>query len=301
MRRPRRSLLLAVALVGLGLGLQAPARAEVTLLNVSYDPTRELYRIQRGRSPEHWKAEDRRGRHDPDVARRLGQAGARGHRRPRRRRRDAGARLRHRRDRRAEPAGCRRTGRRGCRTTARPTPRPSCSWCARATPRASRTGATWSSATSRSSRRTRRPRAARAGTTWPPGATRCAPAGRRRGQGEGRSSPTLFQHVPVLDTGARGSTHLRPARHRRRAAGLGERGLSGCSTNSAPSKFEIVVPSVSILAEPPVARGRQGGRRGRHAQGRRGLSRSTSTRPRARSSRPSTTTGRPPEQRRPRI
>ena len=36
-----------------------------------------------------------------------------------------------------------RTGRAGCRTTARPTPRPSCSWCARAIPRASTTGTTW--------------------------------------------------------------------------------------------------------------------------------------------------------------
>ncbi len=43
MRRPRSSPLIAVALVGLSLGLQAPARAEVTILNVSYDPTRELY------------------------------------------------------------------------------------------------------------------------------------------------------------------------------------------------------------------------------------------------------------------
>ena len=36
------------------------------------------------------------------------------------------------------------TGRRGCRTTPRPTPRPSCSWCARAIRRASRIGTIWS-------------------------------------------------------------------------------------------------------------------------------------------------------------
>ena len=52
---------------------------------------------------------------------------------------------------------------------------------------------------------------------------------------------------------ARLDHHLRPARHRRRAAGLGERGVSGAGTNSAQDKFEIVYPPLSILAEPPVA------------------------------------------------
>lgn len=63
----------------------------------------------------------------------------------------------------------------------------------------------------------------------------------------------LFKHVPVLDTGARGSTTTFVQR------GLGDVFLSW--ENEAflsvkefgADKFEVVVPSVSILAEPPVA------------------------------------------------
>ena len=63
----------------------------------------------------------------------------------------------------------------------------------------------------------------------------------------------LYKHVPVLDTGARGSTTT-----------FAERGIGDvllCWENEAyvamdemgRDKFEIVYPSVSILAEPPVA------------------------------------------------
>ncbi len=61
----------------------------------------------------------------------------------------------------------------------------------------------------------------------------------RRSEFVDRSS---ISNVPVLDTGARGSTTtFVAARHRRRAARLGERGLPRCSRSSAPDKFEIVV------------------------------------------------------------
>lgn len=63
----------------------------------------------------------------------------------------------------------------------------------------------------------------------------------------------LFRNVPVLDTGARGATTT-----------FGERGLGDVlltweneafllTKEVGPEKFEIVVPSMSILAEPPVA------------------------------------------------
>jgi sulfate/thiosulfate-binding protein len=63
----------------------------------------------------------------------------------------------------------------------------------------------------------------------------------------------LYKHVPVLDTGARGSTTT-----------FAERGIGDvliCWENEAyvamdemgRDKFDIVYPSVSILAEPPVA------------------------------------------------
>ncbi|MCX5513506.1 sulfate transporter subunit [Kaistia algarum] len=63
----------------------------------------------------------------------------------------------------------------------------------------------------------------------------------------------LFQHVPVLDTGARGSTTTFVQR------GIGDVLLSWeneaflAQKELGPDQFEIVVPSISIKAEPPVA------------------------------------------------
>ena len=63
----------------------------------------------------------------------------------------------------------------------------------------------------------------------------------------------LLKHVPVLDSGARGSTNTFVQR------GIGDVLLAWeneafLSVNElGPEKFEIVVPSVTILAEPPVA------------------------------------------------
>ena len=184
-------------------------------------------RTQRRRSPTHWKAGDRRDGHHPAVAWRLGQAGARGDRRAGRRRGDAGAGGRHRRDRRARPASCPRTGRSACRTTARPTPRPSCSWCARAIPRASRTGAIWSSRASAVI--TPNPKTS-GGARW----NYLAAYGwalDKNGGDEAKAQDfwaSCIRNVPVLDTGARGSTTTFAQRGtRRRAARLGERGVPG--------------------------------------------------------------------------
>lgn len=64
---------------------------------------------------------------------------------------------------------------------------------------------------------------------------------------------TLYSHVPVLDTGARGATVTFVER------GLGDVLLAWeneaflAINELGPDKFEIVAPSVSILAEPPVA------------------------------------------------
>ena len=62
----------------------------------------------------------------------------------------------------------------------------------------------------------------------------------------------LFKHVPVLDSGARGSTITFTQRN------LGDVLLAWeneafLSLKEAPGQFEIVTPSLSILAEPPVA------------------------------------------------
>lgn len=63
----------------------------------------------------------------------------------------------------------------------------------------------------------------------------------------------IYAHVPVLDTGARGATTTFVQR------GIGDVLLAWeneahlALQESGPGKFEIVYPSVSILAEPPVA------------------------------------------------
>jgi sulfate transport system substrate-binding protein len=63
----------------------------------------------------------------------------------------------------------------------------------------------------------------------------------------------IFKNVPVLDSGARGATTTFVER------GIGDVLISWeneaflAVKELGPEKFEIVVPSVSILAEPPVA------------------------------------------------
>ena len=97
--------LAAPALLAAMLLTSAAVHAEpTTLLNVSYDPTRELYDDYNKAFAQYWKTKTGKDDQHPPVARRLGQAGAHGHRRPRRRRRHARARLRHRRARDAGQA-----------------------------------------------------------------------------------------------------------------------------------------------------------------------------------------------------
>jgi sulfate transport system substrate-binding protein len=62
----------------------------------------------------------------------------------------------------------------------------------------------------------------------------------------------LFKNVPVLDTGARGSTITFAER------GIGDvliawENEAYLALKQSPGKFEIITPSLSILAEPPVA------------------------------------------------
>ena len=92
--------LVAAGVIALGTLIPAAFADDQKLLNVSYDPTRELYDDVNEAFAAKWKAKTGNDRCDQAVARRLGQAGARGHRRARGRRRDPGARLRHRRHRR---------------------------------------------------------------------------------------------------------------------------------------------------------------------------------------------------------
>jgi len=80
--------------------------------------------------------------------------------------------------------------------------------------------------------------------------------GKRRGGGNEAKArefvAALFKNVPVLDSGARGSTTTFVQR------GIGD-GLLAWENEAylalaeQPGKVEIVTPSISILAEPPVA------------------------------------------------
>jgi sulfate/thiosulfate-binding protein len=63
----------------------------------------------------------------------------------------------------------------------------------------------------------------------------------------------LLKHVPVLDTGARGSTITFVQRHQGDALIAWENEALLASRQLSKEGLEIVVPSVSILAEPPVA------------------------------------------------
>jgi sulfate transport system substrate-binding protein len=80
--------------------------------------------------------------------------------------------------------------------------------------------------------------------------------GRRKYGDEARAKDfvaRLYKNVPVLDSGARGSTTTFVER------GVGDVFISWeneaflAIKEFGPGKFEIVVPSISILAEPPVA------------------------------------------------
>jgi sulfate/thiosulfate transport system substrate-binding protein len=66
----------------------------------------------------------------------------------------------------------------------------------------------------------------------------------------------LYKNVPVLDSGARGSTTtFRATWHRRCALVVGERSIYLALNELGKDKVEVevVTPSISILAEPPVS------------------------------------------------
>jgi sulfate/thiosulfate transport system substrate-binding protein len=104
----------------------------------------------------------------------------------------------------------------------------------------------------RSLRLAQRRREALAGTTWRLGHGRSS----NPGGNDATAEPfvkKLYKNVPVLDSGARGATITFVER------GIGDVLLAWeneaflAVKESGPDKFEIVAPSLSILAEPPVS------------------------------------------------
>jgi sulfate transport system substrate-binding protein len=63
----------------------------------------------------------------------------------------------------------------------------------------------------------------------------------------------IYRNVPVLDTGARGATITFTRREIGDVLIAWENEALLAATEIAPGEFEVVVPSLSILAEPPVA------------------------------------------------
>ncbi len=63
----------------------------------------------------------------------------------------------------------------------------------------------------------------------------------------------LYQHVPILDTGARGATTTFVERGQGDVLLAWENEAFLALNELGPDKFDIVVPSLSIQAEPPVA------------------------------------------------
>ena len=94
----------------------------------------------------------------------------------------------------------------------------------------------------------------------------------------------LFRNVPVLDSGARGATTTFVQRGQGDVLLAWENEAFLAVNELGKGKFDIVVPSVSILAEPPVAVVDKVVDKQGHAERRRGLSQISSTRPRRRRS-----------------
>ena len=287
-----RRLPTAVA-TALTLAAGAAASAAVTLLNVSYDPTREFYQEFNAAFARHWKAKT-----GEKVTIRQSHGGSGKQARAVIDGLEADVvtlALAYDIDAIAEKAKLLADGlaEAAAATTARPTPRRSCSWCARATRRASRTGTTWSKPGVAVI--TPNPKTS-GGARWNYLAAwgyAQAQVRRRRRKAQASSSRKLFKNVPVLDSGARGSTTTFVER------GIGdvllawenEAFLARQGTRRGQVRDRRAV-AVSILAEPPVARRRQGRRQARARAASPRPTWSTSTRRKARRSRPSTTTAR---------
>ena len=135
-----RSLIRAVAAIAFVAAAAAPLTAQ-RLLNVSYDPTRELYADFNAAFVKYWQ-----GKAKQTVTIQQSHGGSGGQARAVIDGLDADVvtlALAYDIDAIQQSGLIARAGRSGCRRTARPTPRRSCSSSARAIRRASRTGAIW--------------------------------------------------------------------------------------------------------------------------------------------------------------
>ena len=227
------------------------AHAQKTLLNVSYDPTRELYQDFNAAFAKYWKAKT-----GESVSFKQAHGGS-------------GAQARAVIDGLEadvvtlalaadvdaiadKGSSFMPTGKNACRKTARLTRPRSSSWCAREIPKGIRD---WDDLVKPGvSVITPNPKTS-GGARWNYLAAWGYELG-KTGKNEAKAKEfvtALYKNVPVLDSGARGSTTTFVER------GIGDVFISWeneaflAVKEFGKDKFEIVVPSVSILAEPPVA------------------------------------------------
>ena len=228
------------------------AHAQQTLLNVSYDPTRELYKEFNAAFAKYWEGKTKQKVTIQQSHGGVRRAGARRHRRPRRRRRHAGAGLRHRRH--LAQAGLIKPG-----------------WQKRLPQNSSPYTSTIVFLVRKGNPKgikdwndlvkpgigviTPNPKTS-GGARWNYLAA-WEYAKRQPGGNDAKAKEfvtALFKNVPVLDSGARGATTTFVQR------GIGDVLLAweneaylALAEADSKDKVEIVVPSLSILAEPPVA------------------------------------------------
>ena len=253
---------------------------------------RAVRRLQQGVRGSTGRQKTGAGRHDPPVARRLGQAGAHGDRRPAGRRRHAGARLRHRRASRRRASCCRPNWQTRLPNNSSPYTSTIVFLVRKGNPKGIKD---WGDLVQpgRLGDHAEPEDLGRRALELPRGLGLGAEAaGRQRRRRPRSSSRKLYKNVPVLDTGARGSTTTFVQR------GIGDVLISW--ENEAFLARQGARPGQvrdrrAVGQHPRRAAGR-GGRQGRaaarhHATWRRPTS-STSTRRRARRSSRSTTTAR---------
>ncbi len=199
----RKCVLTLGAALWLALAPLAAADKPVALLNVSYDPTRELYQDFNARLHRSLAFRERPEGGRRTVARRLRQAGAVGDRRPRSRRGDAGAGRGHRRHRPGRPAARRLAEAPAAQQHALHLDHrlPGAQGQPQGHPRLGRPGAP-----GRVGRHAQPEDLGRSALELPRrlglGAARATARRTRRAQ----YVAALYRNVPVLDTGARGST-----------------------------------------------------------------------------------------------
>ena len=249
MSKAKTKVLLVAAALLLGAGT---AQAQVKLLNVSYDPTRELYQDVNKAFAAQWKQKTGQS---VDISQSHGGSGKQARSVIDGLEADVvtlALAYRHRRHRREVGAHQERTGRSGCPTTRRPTPRPSCSSCARAT----RSGIKdWGDLVKPgTSVVTPNPKTS-GGARWnylAAWAWAKKQFGGDQAKVRGVRPHALQERAGARLGRARLDDHLRAARDRPRADRLGERGvLPGRGAGQGQVRDHHA--QLSILAEPPVA------------------------------------------------